>query len=214
MYKLAGFLIRSFIFCGFVSVALARTAFAQEPATLSDLSGFLARIVDLAYAFGGFIFLIFAIIIGFQWMTSQGADDALEEVRQRLSYWVTGIFLYFLSFAMVFFFFDFLQVRNCTGDRVVPGFNLVFSKPCPQNATHIQINYTNASQTDREICAIGEYSDVQKDNFRKGYPDAVVTFDPYYEVEFTRDPATGNVISYMDGMQQCCDAHTSAENCP
>jgi len=116
---------------GFVFLSLASVIFAQEPPKVADISSFAARMVSVLYAGGGIIFLGLMIFIGFQWMTSQGEDEAIGEVRQKLSYWVTGFFLYFLSGTIVFFVFDTLQVRTCTGDRVIPGFNLVFQEACP-----------------------------------------------------------------------------------
>jgi hypothetical protein len=111
-------------------VQAAMQELTAAPPRLADLSSLLVRAVDLIYAFGGIIFLALAIMIGFQWMSSQGDDEVLGELKNRLTYWVIAFVLFFLSTVIVSAIYDVFQVKNCRGEPVRPGFNLIYEGSC------------------------------------------------------------------------------------
>jgi cytochrome bd-type quinol oxidase subunit 2 len=101
------------------------------PPRLIDLQSFLVEFIDLFYALGGLFFLVLLVVIGFQWLTSAGSEETLQEVRQRLNYWLIGFLLFFLSAAIVSFIYDTLNVEYCDGVPARPGFNIIFPGACP-----------------------------------------------------------------------------------
>jgi cytochrome bd-type quinol oxidase subunit 2 len=101
-----------------------------EPPRLGDVVLQFYRIIDLFYAFGGIGFLMLAIVIGIQWMTSQGSSDKLEELRKRFFYWLIGFVLFFLSATIVTFIYQALEVKDCSGNQMLPGFNLFADQAC------------------------------------------------------------------------------------
>ena len=111
-------------------IVVKAQATLAPPPDLTDLTKLLVRTIDLAYAFGGTIFLILALVIGFQYMTSGADDKVIEESRQRIIYWVVGFILYFMSAAIVGGIYDILNVRDCNGLKVTPGFNLFLERSC------------------------------------------------------------------------------------
>ncbi len=104
---------------------------SSEPPRISDIQDMLVRVIDVFYAFGGIIFLVLALVIGFQYMTAAGDDEKLGEVKQRITYWVIGFFLYFMSYAIVLFVYNLFEVKDCNDNLVKPGFHLIFSEACP-----------------------------------------------------------------------------------
>lgn len=126
----------SVLLLGGLSWLHVSAAASGEPPRLDDVGAFLIRIFDVAFALGGLLFLGLAVAIGFQWLTSQGNDDTIQEARQRLTYLVIGFFLFFLSVTIVTTVFEVLDVRNCNDQRVVPGLNLIYEGSCEGDALY------------------------------------------------------------------------------
>jgi uncharacterized BrkB/YihY/UPF0761 family membrane protein len=102
-----------------------------DPPRLADLQRFLVDLIDIVYQLGGMIFLLILIFLGYQWLTSAGSEEKLEETKQRFTYWIIGFVLFFLSAAIVTFIYDTLGVEYCDGVRARPGFNIIFDSACP-----------------------------------------------------------------------------------
>lgn len=90
----------------------------------------LVRFVNLGFAFGGVIFMIIGVIIGLQWMGSQGDPDKIKELRSRLIYWVIGFVLFFLSVTIVITIYNVFDIKDCKGRTLRPGFSSFF-ETCP-----------------------------------------------------------------------------------
>ncbi len=125
-----GVIVSLFVLLNTASIQANMQELTADPPRLADLSSLLVRAVDLIYAFGGIIFLALAIMIGFQWMSSQGDDEVLGELRNRLTYWVIAFVLFFLSTVIVSAIYGIFDVKNCRGDNVTPGFNLIYEGSC------------------------------------------------------------------------------------
>jgi hypothetical protein len=99
------------------------------PLRITDVLNQIVGYLDLAYALGGTIFLGLALYLGFMYMISQGNPEKLQEIRQRVGYWVVGFLLFFLSAVIVTTMFRMFNVRQC-GDpskpHVVPGTTYLF----------------------------------------------------------------------------------------
>lgn len=105
---------------------------------LADIGAQVVRVLDLFYAFGGLIFLLLAVAVGVQWMTSRGDADLIGEARKRLGYLITGFLLFFLSATIVIFIYRALDVKDCLGRTVTPGFNLFFESSCSTGVVKIE----------------------------------------------------------------------------
>lgn len=113
------------------------------PPTFADIGDFLVRIIDLIFALGGVFFFVILLIIGFQWLSSAGDEELLQQLRERLTAWLIGFVVFFMSVAIVTFIYDIFGVQDCRGNRVAPGFNLVFNEPCSCGPEEYRVFTTN-----------------------------------------------------------------------
>lgn len=106
----------------------------MEPPTVAELLTTIVKFINYAYFFGGFIFLAILTLLGFTYMTSRGDSDKIEEVKRRMGYLVVGMILLFLSYAIVFFIFTALGVKDLCEQPLRPGLYIIWqqkSVDCP-----------------------------------------------------------------------------------
>lgn len=102
----------------------------MAPPRIEELLFELVRFVNLGFAFGGTIFILLGVIIGFQWMISQGNSDKLQKLRSRLTYLIIGFVLFFLSVTIVITIYNVFDVKDCKGNPIRPGLSSLFVD-CP-----------------------------------------------------------------------------------
>ncbi|MEX1113491.1 MAG: hypothetical protein WD603_00280 [Patescibacteria group bacterium] len=64
-------------------------------------SGILARLFEIFLAFGGAAAVLFLILGGYRYVTSQGNQDQVEAARKTILYSVIGLAVVFLSYVIV-----------------------------------------------------------------------------------------------------------------
>ncbi|HEC65759.1 MAG TPA: hypothetical protein ENI23_10715 [bacterium] len=103
------------------------------PPTFRQVEIWVINGLYLIWAFGGLIFLVGLIVIGFQWMTSGGDQQKLEELKKRATYWAISIPIFFGGVPVINTVMNFLPISEsatCYESLSQPGFQLVFPNSC------------------------------------------------------------------------------------
>ncbi len=86
----------------------SRTSVADAPgiggaiqSAPGSASGILARLFEIFLAFGGAAAVLFLILGGYRYVTSQGNQDQVEAARKTILYSVIGLAVVFLSYVIV-----------------------------------------------------------------------------------------------------------------
>ncbi|MFW5702560.1 MAG: TrbC/VirB2 family protein [Candidatus Dojkabacteria bacterium] len=129
-------IIFALVLVALLLVFLSSPVLAQSSPRLRDLLTLITRLIYLLFGVGGIFFLIVGIIIGVQWMISQGNAEKLQELRQKAILFVVGFFLFFLSVTIVNTFYEVFVTLECTytnpatgapvTEPLRPGFNVLF----------------------------------------------------------------------------------------
>jgi cytochrome bd-type quinol oxidase subunit 2 len=75
--------------------------------TPADVGGVLDSLANILFIFGGAVAVLFIVLGGYRYITSQGERDAVESAKKTLTYAVIGLILVFASFAI----FNFIATR-------------------------------------------------------------------------------------------------------
>lgn len=90
---------------------------------LTSLGGIISRLNTFVFPLAGMLLLVFLVVSGFQYMTSQGDPKALSAAKGRLTSAVIGFVIIFIAFWVVQFIAmmlglpTILTVFNSTGPR-------------------------------------------------------------------------------------------------
>jgi len=80
-----------------------RTSFGSNGLTGSQsLTELIAHIVELLLLFAGAIAVVFVIIGGYQYITSNGNDEAAEKGRKTLTNAIIGVIVIVLSYTIIY----------------------------------------------------------------------------------------------------------------
>lgn len=82
----------------------------EEPAKLTDLEIYFARIVNLILELSGIILLLLIILSGFKYITASGNVEKAESAKKTLTYAIIGFVLLASSFLILKFIQQFTGV--------------------------------------------------------------------------------------------------------
>lgn len=111
-----------------------------EPPQLRELQYVVIRFIYAAWAFGGIVFMLLLVVIGFIYLTSAGDEQKAEQAKKRGGQWVIGVLLYFLSQPVVATIMRGLisNEAECYANLRDPGFTFFFSTVCSETGSQNQ----------------------------------------------------------------------------
>lgn len=138
MRKYHKYLFILIVFLSFIPIILADNANdlgdLSSPPRLRSLEPILVQIVYMIWAFGGLIFTVLLMVIGFQYMISMGDPQKQEELKSRGKNWIIGLIIFFIGYPIILTVYNVIGIGDtnseCYEDIKTPGFHFFFPSIC------------------------------------------------------------------------------------
>lgn len=128
-----------------------------RPLKLSDAQILVSKILAVAWPMGALIFLVLLVINGIKYMTATSSDGA-KEAQKKMTQWLIGIFLYFLSYPIMNTILGALVGDSpCYEDLKEPGFTFFFPEVCNQVEINNPSSTTNTTNKSNDTVTPTEY---------------------------------------------------------